>query len=589
MDNGKTRDDDRALEDAEKYRILFEKTPDAILIIENNRFVDCNDATVRMLRYKNKNDLLMTHPSELSPPFQPDGKSSVDKADEMIALAYKNGSHRFEWDHKKADGEVFPVEVVLTAISVSGKDYLYVVWRDISDRKKAEEKITHQAYYDPLTDLPNRQLLKERLDRAIIRSKRHQGIGAILFLDLDGFKDINDSLGHSIGDLLLLQVAHRLKESLREEDTAARFGGDEFVVLLPALHADDATALQDARIVAEKMRKHINKDYEIKEYSLHISVSIGIALFRQGNDSVDDILKYADTAMYCAKKDGRNAIRVFEPTMQREVSDRYNLVTNLRTAYAEQQFDLFYQPQYDRNKKLFGIEALLRWQHPEYGLTEPAAFVPLLEEMGLINNVGEWVLARAITDMRAISRAAGGNRPLRVSVNISPQQLQQHNFTRLIQDLLSKNDLPPGQLCLEITENVMVTNLPETITVFHELDEIGVHISLDDFGTGYSSLSYLKQLLIDELKIDRRFVTDIETDRNDAMLAKTIISMANNMELACVAEGVETLAQLDYLLNCGCSAFQGYYFSRPVDLQRLITDVLRRDVSDLFPAGDHAN
>ena len=336
-----------------KYRVLFEKTPDAILIIDKNNFVDCNDATVRMLRYKSKDKLLMTHPSELSPELQPDGRESWEKAEEMMAIAFKNGSHRFEWDHKRADGEVFPVEVLLTSIPVGDRNILYTVWRDITERKRDEETIRYQAYYDSLTNLPNRVLLRDRLQQAIIHSNRYKNHGAVLFLDLDQFKKINDSLGHSIGDSLLVETASRIKEYLREVDTAARLGGDEFIILLPEL-ANNESSYTYAEKVAEKIKAAISQPFNIEQYELKISTSIGISVFTGHNESVDDVLRHADTAMYRAKSDGRNSIRFFLPSMQAEVVKRITLENDLRDAFEKKELYLCYQPQYRGSNILFG-------------------------------------------------------------------------------------------------------------------------------------------------------------------------------------------------------------------------------------------
>lgn len=558
----------------DKYRTLFEKTPEATLIIDGNNFVDCNDATVKMLRYSTKEELLMTHPSELSPPKQPDGRESWEKAEEMMKLAFSYGSHRFEWDHKRADGEVFPVEVLLTSIPIGDRQVLYTVWRDITDRKKDEETIRRQAFYDSLTGLPNRVLLHDRLQQAVIHANRFKTHGAVFFMDLDQFKKINDSLGHSVGDSLLIEVANRITSCLRESDTAARLGGDEFVVLLPDLPADE-NSYNYAEKVAEKIKNAINQTFNIEQYEIKISTSIGISLFAGKNEQIDDILRHADTAMYRAKDDGRNSIRFFLPSMQAEVVKRLNMEKELVDAFENGELELYYQPQYSLHHDLYGVEALLRWQHNTRGFIPPLQFISIAEEIGLIVPMSHWILKKAMQDMQEImhSNKRGLNKTMRLSINLSPLQFLQDDFILSIRKALDETRFPAHLLTLEITENVIINNVDDTVAKCYQLKEMGIHISLDDFGTGYSSLSYLKKLPINELKIDRSFIRDIETDSNDSILVESIISLAHHFNLALVAEGVETLEQLNFLMNHDCDAYQGYYFSKPVTIC---------DLADLF-------
>ena len=551
-----------------KYQTLFEKTPDAILIIDGNSFVDCNDATVEMLHYKNKEELLMAHPSELSPPLQPDGRESWEKAEEMIANAFKNGSHRFEWDHKRANGEVFPVEVLLTSIPVGDRNILYTVWHDITDRKKNEETIRHQAYYDALTDLPNRMLFNDRLQQSMSHSKRYNHFTAVLYMDLDQFKKINDSLGHTIGDGLLIEVAKSIKECLRDGDTAARFGGDEFVVLLPELDNDDSSYSLVEK-VANKIREAIAKPYKVEQYELNTSTSIGISIFTEGSESHEDILRQADMAMYKAKQDGRNKTRFFLPSMQSEVLKKLTLEKELVDAFKNEELYLCYQPQTTNANKIIGVEALLRWKHPVRGNISPLEFIPAAEDIGLIIPVSKWVLNKAMSDMNKFFNGLKDSTSINLSVNLSPMQFQQEDFVQDIGQALLMNQFKPESLTLEITENIVIDNIEDTINKCKQLKEMGINISLDDFGTGYSSLGYLKQLPIDELKIDRSFVADIETDKNDAVLVETIISMAQHLELDIVAEGVETLEQKTFLETKDCHIYQGYYFSKPLTLTEL--------------------
>ena len=558
----KTEEDFRRSE--EKYRSLFEKTSEATLILDGDKFVDCNDATVRMLRCNSKEELLMKHPSELSPSKQPDGRDSWEKAGEIMQLAHDKGHHRFEWDHIRADGEVFPVEVSLTRIPMADRDVLYVVWRDITDRKKDEETIRRQAFYDSLTGLPNRVLLHDRMQQAIIHANRFHKHGAVFFMDLDQFKKINDSLGHTVGDSLLIEVANRVTSCLREGDTAARLGGDEFVVLLPDLPADE-NSYNYAEKVAEKIKDAINKPFNIDQYELKVSTSIGISLFSGKNEKVDDVLRHADTAMYRAKDEGRNAIRFFLPSMQAEVVKRLNMEKELVDAFEQDKLELHYQPQYSAHHDLYGVEALLRWPHSTKGFIPPLEFIPVAEEIGLIIPMSNWILKQAMQDMIAVmGHKDAESQFVRLSINLSPLQFLQEDFILTIKESLDETGFPANLLTLEITENVIINNIEDTIAKCYQLKEMGIHISLDDFGTGYSSLSYLKRLPINELKIDRSFIRDIETDKNDAILVESVISLAHHFDLELVAEGVETLEQLNFLMKHHCDAYQGYYFSKPL-------------------------
>ncbi len=558
----------KSLKDSEKrYRTLFYQTADALLIIEGNRFVDCNQATLDMLGYRHRDELLNTHPSVLSPEFQPDGQPSAVKADQMIALAFEKGSHRFEWDHMRRDGEVFPVEVLLTAIPYGEGRLLHVVWRDITERRNAESEIRYQAYYDSLTGLPNRKLLLDRLEQSLIISRRHGHFDGLLFLDLDRFKTINDSLGHSVGDQLLVEVAGRISSAIWDEDTAARFGGDEFVILLKHLGTDKQSASLAARKVARRIQSSFEKSFPIQGNALHITCSIGISVFPFLDESADDIIKYADTAMFTAKESGRNQVAFYLSRMHEKVLNRLMLEKDLRNAVAEQQLEVYYQPQVDRGGQVVAVEALLRWQHPELGFINPEEFIAIAEDTGLIFDIGDFVLHRAVSDVLALCK--GAQRRLKLSVNISPHQFRRDDFVSKIKSLMENYRLDTHFLTLELTEGIAIDNLADTISKFEQLRHVGVRLSLDDFGTGYSSLVYLKRLPIDELKIDKSFVFDIEDDPQDALLVQTILRIASQFGLQTVAEGVETAEQRTFLENGGCGIYQGYYFSRPLPLEQL--------------------
>ncbi|WP_440110475.1 EAL domain-containing protein [Acidovorax sp. BL-A-41-H1] len=451
------------------------------------------------------------------------------------------------------------------------------VGRDITGRKQAELQIEHLAFYDPLTGLPNRRLLVDRLQRATVVAQRARTQGALLFIDLDNFKDLNDTLGHDVGDQLLLQVAKRLKGCVREADTVARFGGDEFVVLVEGLSAEPAHASAEAALVASHIITTLCKAYELGGASHHSTPSIGIALFGLEPCSVDELLKQADLAMYQAKAAGRNTQRFFDPDMQAAVSARSAMETDLRRGLQEQEMVLYYQPVVDAKGRLQGAEALVRWKHPRRGLVSPGEFIPLAEQTGLILPLGQWVLEAACAQLVAWSRSSL-TRQFVLSVNVSVRQFRQPNFVEQVLGALNATGANPERLKLELTESLLLADVEDIIARMERLRGFGVTFSLDDFGTGYSSLSYLKRLPLDQLKIDQGFVRDLQTDPNDAAIVRTILALAASLDLAVVAEGVETTGQLEFLQRHGCTGFQGYLFGRPMP-----AEVLERALRPALP------
>ncbi|MEO8118184.1 MAG: EAL domain-containing protein [Rhodoferax sp.] len=436
---------------------------------------------------------------------------------------------------------------------------------DITQRKAAEDEIRYLAFYDPLTQLPNRRLLHDRLQQALassIRSGRHS---ALLFIDLDNFKTLNDAQGHDKGDLLLQQVAHRLSACIREGDTVARLGGDEFVVILEDLSDAVADAAAQAETVGEKIIAALNRSYDLAGLEQHSTPSIGVTLFGDQRESIDELLKRADLAMYQAKSAGRNTLRFFDPEMQAVVNARVMLELNLREGLRSGQFLLYYQAQVDRGR-VTGAEVLLRWQHPERGFVSPADFIPLAEDTGLILPLGQWVLTTACKQLFAWT-ADPLFAPLTLSVNVSSRQFRQPDFVNQVLTTLAAAGANPHQLKLELTESLLLDNVEDTIAKMSQLKVHGVGFSLDDFGTGYSSLAYLKRLPLDQLKIDQSFVRDVLTDPNDAAITKTIIALAQSLGLGVMAEGVEIAAQRDFLADSGCHTYQGYFFSRPLPLE----------------------
>lgn len=479
----------------------------------------------------------------------------------------KEGSWQGEVQNRRKNGEVYPGHVSISAVkNQDGIITNYVsTLTDITISKAAEEKIKHLAYYDSLTGLPNRRLLLDRLTQALTYSARSGKEGALLFIDLDHFKTLNDTEGHAIGDLLLQQVAGRLTTAVREGDTVARLGGDEFVVMLEDLSDTALEAAAQTETIGEKILEAISQPYRLGTHEHHSTSSIGATLFNDHQSGIDELLKQADIAMYQAKKAGRNTLRFFDPQMQETINSRANLESELRKALDRQQFQLYYQIQVDDHQHALGAEVLIRWLHPERGLISPFKFIPLAEETGLILPIGEWVLNTACAQLRAWQQHAS-TQHLTLSVNVSAKQFRQADFIAQVQTAVQQHRINPARLKLELTESMLLEQVDLTIATMNALKEIGVRFSLDDFGTGYSSLQYLKKLPLYQLKIDQSFVRDIADDVSDQAIVRTVIAMAQTLNLNVIAEGVETEQQRQLLQNNGCKTYQGYLFSQPVPI-----------------------
>jgi diguanylate cyclase (GGDEF)-like protein/PAS domain S-box-containing protein len=480
----------------------------------------------------------------------------------------QNGSWQGEiWDKRK-DGEIYPKLLSISAVrDENGKVTHYVgAHLDITERKANEDRILQLAFYDPLTRLPNRQLLLDRMQRALISSARSGQKGALLFIDLDNFKTINDTIGHAMGDLLLQQVAERLLACVREYDTVARLGGDEFVVMLEDLSKKSLEAAELAETVGEKILAALSQPYQLTSHVVRSSSSVGITLINAEEYEVDEVLRQSDIAMYQAKKSGKNAFRFFDPEMQQIINTRTALESALYKSLELQQFQLYYQVQVNNSRQPIGGEVLIRWLHPELGMSLPDKFIPLAEETGLILPIGKWVLDLVCAQLKKWeSNAQACN--LELAVNISASQFHQTDFVDQIRELVQKHAINPALLKLEITESILLEDTEETIATMHGLKEIGIKLSLDDFGTGYSSLQYLKLLPLDQIKIDQSFVRDITIDPNDAAIVRTIIAMTNALGLDVIAEGVETSDQHDFLKQRGCNDHQGFLFGKPMPLE----------------------
>ncbi len=671
-------------ESENKYRVLFEDSADANLLMDDKGFLKWNSAALQMFGYSA--GTLNLHPADISPPNQPDGTSSLVAADQKIAAAFRNGTERFEWLHQRKNGEVFLTEVCLTALTLSGRPtllanirdisqrkqeeesllfknalleaqaettidgilavdesdrivltnrqlgvsfeipdevlrarddlimreyvsnqledpaaflekvkYLYShrneksrdelrlkngkvldrysaplqdskgryrgrIWyfRDITDRKLAEQQVQFLAYYDALTRLPNRTLLQDRLGKALADARRNSCKVALLFLDLDRFKDINDSLGHSVGDLLLQAVAERLKTWGREQDTVARLGGDEFLIMLTGLKD-----VSDAAVAAERLMDAMLAGFVIEGHALTIGCSVGVSIFPEHGSDCETLIKNADAAMYCAKDNGRNNFRFFTADINAQVMERLTLEHSLRRALEKQQLFLMYQPQVEiASGNITGMEALLRWQHPEMGLVPPDKFIRIAENSGLIMPIGEWVLRTACQQARNWQEE--GLPAVSVAVNVSAVQFRQEGFCNLIRKVLQDTGLAPQYLELELTESLLLANADVMLSVVQELKAMGITLAIDDFGTGYSSFSYLRQFHVSKLKIDRMFIRDIAVKADDAAITTAIISMAKSLNLKVIAEGVENEAQMSFLRAHQCDEIQGYYFSKPL-------------------------
>lgn len=543
--------------------IAFESQEGMMVTDANRVILRVNSAFSQITGYS-EDEIIGKHPGMLS-----SGRHDKEFYAAMWESIVNTGSWEGEVWNRRKNGEVYPAHLTFTAVkSRDGMTVNYVATLvDITSRKSAEEEIQHLAYYDSLTRLPNRRLLLDRLNQALVTSARGKGEGAVLFLDLDHFKTLNDTLGHDVGDMLLQQVAERLTSCVREGDTVARIGGDEFVIMLEGLSQSLFEAAAQAEAVCEKILTALNKPYQLGTYEYHTTTSIGATLFNGHELEIDELLKQADIAMYQSKTAGRNAIRFFDPVMQEVINNRAALERELHKAFESEQFQLHYQLQVNNLGQLLGAEALIRWMHPERGMVLPFHFISLAEEIGLILPIGKWVIDTACAQLKTWQESEF-TRNLVLSINVSAKQFRKADFVQQIQNAVNRYGIDPSLLKLELTESLLLDDVEEIIATMTTLREIGVQFSLDDFGTGYSSLMYLKRLPLNQLKIDQSFVRDLITDGSDQAIVHTIIAMAKSLSLDIIAEGVETEEQLKFLLNKGCTAYQGYLFSRPLPIMQ---------------------
>lgn len=541
----------------EKYRAIFEGAVIGIFqITPEGRPVSINRALAQMHGYESPDEFLAEISNVPQEMFVDPGQMLTLRGE----LERTNIVQGVELEiYRKDRTKKWVVANMRAARDATGMIHLYEgTIEDITDRKVAEERVQFLAYYDALTGLPNRTLLQDRVTTALAAARRRKERVAVLFLDLDRFKIINDSLGHSTGDLLLQEVSTRLKGWAREQDTVARVGGDEFVVLLTGVGQQS-----DPGVAAERIISALSIEYPIRGHALSITTSVGISIFPEHGTDGETLIKHADAAMYCAKQRGPNNIQFFTDDLNSQMVERLTLENGLRQALDKGEFFLVYQPQMDIAKgTVVGLEALLRWQQPTLGLVPPDKFIRIAENTGLIVPIGEWVLRTACTQIRRWQDE--GLPPVRIAVNVSAVQFRQDGFPDLIRNVLRESGLAPEYLELELTESLLLTNADVVFSVLQELNEMGLNLAIDDFGTGYSSLSYLKQFRVNKLKIDRTFIRDIAVDSDDAAITTAIISMAKSLNLKVIAEGVETEEQMSFLRLHQCDEIQGYYFSKPL-------------------------
>jgi diguanylate cyclase (GGDEF)-like protein/PAS domain S-box-containing protein len=533
------------------------------LIDKKGKLLEVNKTYCEMSGFS-EHELLSMHVSDL------ETRDSAENIASHFERIMQKGDERYESNHRRKNGSIYHVETSAQYWPIEDGQFV-VFLQDISKRRQAADEIEYLAFYDPLTKLPNRRHLFDRIEHALSMAAQTGNSGALLYLDLDNFKRLNDYNGHTVGDLLLQEVAARLISNLRPGDTIsriARIGGDEFVVILEYLSEDDVEAVTIATIVANKILAILNQPFQLVDQEFRTTVSIGIAFFDRNIQSCEDLLKHADIAMYQAKKDGRNKMRFFDQKMLDVIQTRIELERELKFAIEQQQFVLYYQIQVNHLGQALGVEALIRWQHPDRGLLAPFDFIPIAEESELIFSIGDWVLETACQQLAKWTENTLSCL-LTLSINVSAKQFRQPNFAVQVAEMLNKYNVNPLRLKLEITESILLDSYEVIIVTMNALKEIGVQFSLDDFGIGYSSLQYLKRLPLQELKIDQSFIRDITTDVNDLTIVSTIITMAKNMGMEVIAEGVETSEQQEILLEKGCTNYQGYLFGEAVPIERL--------------------
>jgi len=541
------------------FETLLDSTIEGILIYDKQKHCKyINNVAAEMFGYTREKIINLSALQFVAPESHALVKSHISNIDQKP----------YEALMIRKDGSKFPAMLRGHDLVLAGEEIRVSAIIDITESKKYEEKILKLAHYDILTGLPNRVHLKDYILRSIQRSNRNSEYNALFFIDLDNFKTVNDTVGHDIGDLVLIETARRIENSIRKDDIVARLGGDEFVILIDIGEKDRELVTNRVSVIAQKVLDELKKPYLIENYEFRITASIGIKLYNDNKLSMDELMKYADSAMYNAKEEGRNNYKFFNPELQHIMEDKILLIDNLRRAIEEDSMRLYYQPQVDVNGVTVGVEALVRWIDPVKGVIPPGEFIPIAEESGLIIELGEWILHEALNQIKTWE--SDKDKELwRVSVNVSSKQFAAENFVEMLGEVLQKSGVSPSKIRLELTEGILIQNLNETLQKLHTIKSMGLSLSIDDFGTGYSSLSYLKKLPMNELKIDQSFIRDLIEDDNDEIITQTIISIGSQFGLEVIAEGVETDEQYQKLCSMGCQYFQGYLFSKPKDAGEL--------------------
>jgi diguanylate cyclase (GGDEF)-like protein/PAS domain S-box-containing protein len=543
------------LESEERYRKLVEFSPETTLIHINREIIYVNQAGVELIGAHNSEQVIGRDVLDFIYP------EDINQAIEKMKQVRKGISEISEYRILKLDGTVIFTDIMAFITTYEGEEAVQVIIRDISKRKKAEEQVELLAYYDSLTGIANRNLLYEHLSEAVTRNEKRGQTFAVMFLDLDRFKMINDTYGHSVGDLLLQKVSTRLTNSIGEEGKIFRYGGDEFIIVL---ETDKRSKVSET---AEKIIFMLASPFVIKDRQMFISTSIGISIYPKDGENVEALIQNSDIAMYNAKENGKNNYQYYTSSLNLSHRWRMELETGLRNAITNNELSLHYQPQVDLvSNQIIGLEALIRWKHPDYGFISPAEFIPLAEETGLIFSIGKWVLKTACTQCK---QWIDMGLPIdSVAVNVSPLQFREKNFVASVNQILEESDLPPKYLELEITESV-TSNVDQALSIMKEIKEIGVNFAIDDFGTGYSSLNYLRHFPIHKLKIDKSFIDEINQNKDGEEIVKTIIELGNRLRFQVIAEGVEHEQQMSFLKENNCFLAQGYFFSKPLPAEEI--------------------
>lgn len=552
-------------ESEEKYRAVVRQISEGIILIDpiTKKIIEANNAYCNLMGYTNQ-EILSLKLSDLV-------ATDPEISDSIIRrVLHDRLNITQESIHRHKEGTLINVEVNISTIYYSAKEFICYAVRDITERKLSEEMLRYQACHDVLTELGNRNLFNEQLHKTIARAQRYKYQFAIMFIDLDRFKNINDTLGHDIGDKFLQAVAHRIRNCLRNSDLIARWGGDEFTILLSEIKHP-----HDVAIVANRIFHNLKQPFGVMEYQLRAYLSIGIALYPQDGENLETLLKNADTALYQTKNEGGNNYKHYNPSMNHQQKELLKMEGYLYEAIKKKQFELYYQPQINvKTSQIVGMEALIRWQHPVLGRVSPIQFIPIAEETGLIHALGEWVLFTACKQAKTWQNM--GFNPIKIAVNLSPRQFQQKNLVSIFKDIISKTELAPQYLELEITESSIIDHPELTKDILDRLIELGISISMDDFGSGYSSLGYLKKFPFHQIKIDQSFVRELKNQPQDLAIISAIITLGKGFDLSVIAEGIETKEQLQLLKELQCEIMQGYFLSHPLPVDKatqLLEDV----------------